>query len=72
MYHYALRKISRVIFSAAIVEEAHQCTAKDHGRQGSWDIWAQYRADCVCVLKPRWTWAVRGGILYSVSAESPT
>jgi hypothetical protein len=59
------------MFSAAIVEETHQCTAKDHGRQGSRDIWASYRADCVCVLKPGPTWAAPGDVLSSVNAEFP-
>ncbi len=72
MRQYVLNKISRATFSAAIVEEAHQCSAKYRGCQGSWDIWARYRAGFVCVLEPRLTWAVRGGILYSVSAEFPT
>ena len=69
MYHHVLDKIPRAMVSTAIIEEAHQCTAKDHGCQGSWDVWARYRADCVCVLKPRLTWAVRGGILDRISAE---
>ena len=69
MYCYVLDKISRAMLSAAIIQEAHQSTAKDYGCQGSWDVWAWYRADCVCVLQPRLTWAVRGDILSSLSAE---